>query len=67
MKGRISVPGLLLGAVAALAAGLLVSHYSFAWLLLGMAVGMVIGAGLMRRLPAAERMQTEGMQKGEQR
>ena len=51
MKGKISLPGLLLGAVTALIAGLLVSHYSFAWLILGVALGMLMGSALGRRDP----------------
>lgn len=46
---RISLPGLLLGAFTALATGLLVSHYSFAWLVIGVAVGMVMGVAVARR------------------
>src|SRR6266481_661838 len=61
MKGRISLPGLLLGALTALAAGLLVSHYSFAWLVIGVALGMVMGSALARRSPM------DGLRKGEQR
>jgi hypothetical protein len=62
MKGKISLPGLLLGALTALAAGLLVSHYSLAWLLMGLAVGMVMGAAL------AQRRQSGGvLRKGEPR
>ena len=49
MKGKISLPGLLLGAVTALIAGLLVSHYSFAWLILGVALGMLMGSASGRR------------------
>ena len=44
MKGKFSLPGLLLGAITALAAGLWVSHHSFAWLLIAVAVGLVMGA-----------------------
>jgi hypothetical protein len=62
MKGRISLPGLLLGALTALLAGLLVSHYSFAWLVIGVALGLVMGAALTRRTPA-----DDGLRKGEQR
>jgi len=51
MKLGISFPGLAAGAVTALIAGLLVSHYSLAWLLMGVATGMVIGAALARRGP----------------
>jgi membrane protease YdiL (CAAX protease family) len=61
MRGKISLPGLLLGAITALAAGLLVSHYSFAWLLIGVAVGMVVGVAVMRRGQSGQ-----GLQKGEQ-
>jgi hypothetical protein len=60
MKGKFSLPGLLLGAITALAAGLWVSHHSFAWLLIGIAVGLVMGAAGMRR-QAGQRLQ-----KGEQ-
>jgi uncharacterized membrane protein YccC len=62
MKGTISLPGLLLGACTALVAGLLVSHYSFAWLVIGVALGMVVGAALTRRGP-----DDPGLRKGEQR
>ena len=62
MKGKISLPGLLLGALTALLAGLLVSHYSFAWLVLGVALGMVLGAAMGRRAPA-----DPALTKGEQR
>lgn len=62
MKGTISLPGLVLGALTALAAGLLVSHYSFAWLVVGVAMGMVIGAALARRSQS-----DSGLRKGEQR
>jgi hypothetical protein len=48
MKGKISLPGLLFGALTALAVGLLASHYSLAWLVLGVAVGMIMGAVLAR-------------------
>jgi uncharacterized membrane protein YccC len=61
MKGKISLPGLLLGAIAALAAGLLVSHYSFAWMLIGVAAAMLLGAAVVRRAPGEH-----GVQKGEQ-
>jgi len=49
MRGKISLPGLLLGALMALAAGLLASHYSFAWLILGVALGMLMGSALGQR------------------
>ena len=62
MKGTISLPGLLLGALTALAAGLLVSHYSLAWLVVGVAMGMVIGAALARRS-----QDDSALRKGEQR
>lgn len=62
MKGTISLPGLVLGALTALAAGLLVSHYSFAWLVVGVAMGMVIGAALARRSQSDSRLP-----RGEQR
>lgn len=61
MKGKISLPGLLLGALTALLAGLLVSHYSFAWLVLGVALGMVLGAAMGRRARA-----NPALTKGEQ-
>jgi ABC-type dipeptide/oligopeptide/nickel transport system permease subunit len=48
MNGKISLPGLLFGALTALAVGLLASHYSLAWLVLGVAVGMIMGAVLTR-------------------
>jgi hypothetical protein len=62
MKGKISLPGLLLGAMTALATGLLASQYSFAWLVVGVALGMVMGAVMARRSP-----EDRGLQKGEQR
>lgn len=62
MKDKISFPGLLFGALTALAAGLFVSHYSFAWLVVGVALGMVVGAVMMRRSGAES-----GLRKGEQR
>ncbi|HKD13410.1 MAG TPA: hypothetical protein VKE71_02600 [Candidatus Angelobacter sp.] len=49
MSSKISLPGLVLGALTALAVGLLVSHYSLAWLVIGVAVGMVMGSALSRR------------------
>jgi len=49
MSGKISLPGLVSGALTALAVGLLVSHYSLAWLVIGVAVGMVMGSALSRR------------------
>lgn len=49
MNGKISLPGLLFGALMALVVGLLVSHYSFAWLILGVALGMLMGSALGRR------------------
>lgn len=46
----------------AVVAGLLVSRYSFAWLLLGIAAGIVLGTAL------AQRGQPEsGLRKGEER
>ena len=48
MKLGISFPGLAAGAVTAPIGGLLVSHYSLAWLLMGVAAGMVIGAAFAR-------------------
>ena len=48
MKLGISFPGLAAGAVTALIAGLLVSHYSLAWLLMGVAAETIIGAALAR-------------------
>lgn len=62
MKGRISLSGLLLGAVTALAVGLLVSRYSLTWLVIGVAVGMAMGAALMRRS-----QNERGLPEGEQR
>ena len=62
MKSKVSLPGLLLGAFTALAVALLVSHYSFAWLVLGVALGMIMGAVMARRSP-----ENSGLQKGEQR
>ena len=62
MDGKISLPGLLLGALTALAAGLFVSHYSFAWLVVGVALGMLLGAALGRRSPV-----DVTLPKGEQR
>jgi uncharacterized membrane protein YadS len=62
MKDKISLPGLVFGALTALAAGLLVSHYSFAWLVIGVALGMVIGSALARRSSM-----DPGLRKGEQR
>lgn len=61
MKDKISFPGLLFGALTALAAGLFVSHYSFAWLVVGVALGIVVGAVITRRGPAHA-----GLRKGEQ-
>ena len=58
---KISLPGLLAGAVMALVAGLLISHYSFAWLILGVALGMLMASAAGRRgavnvtLPKGER------------
>lgn len=62
MDGKISLPGLVLGALTALAAGLFVSHYSLAWLVVGVALGMVLGAALAHRGPAEATLR-----KGEQR
>ena len=62
MKGKISLPGLLLGALTALIAGLLISHYSFGWMVLGVALGMLLGSALGRRDPV-----NVGLSKGEQR
>ena len=62
MKGKISLPGVLMGALTALAAGLFVSHYSFAWLVVGVALGMVLGAAVVRRSPV-----DAALRKGEQR
>ncbi len=61
MKAKISLPGLLLGAITALATGLLASQYSLVWLVIGVALGMLVGAVLVRRNPGA------GLRKGEQR
>lgn len=60
MKDRISLPGLVLGASTAILAALLVSHYSFAWLVVGVALGLAIGGALPRHSPAG------GLSKGEQ-
>ncbi|HEY6253005.1 MAG TPA: hypothetical protein VI685_23855 [Candidatus Angelobacter sp.] len=60
MKGKISLPGLLFGALTALVAGLLVSHYSFAWMILGVALGMLMGSALGRRDPVNIRLQKGG-------
>ena len=49
MSSKISLPGLVSGALTALAVGLLVSHYSLAWLVIGVAVGMVMGSALSPR------------------
>ena len=69
MKDKVSLPGLLLGALTALAAGLLVSHYSVAWLVIGVALGMVMGSALARRSPIDSlnpmRRRT-GLRRGEQ-
>lgn len=62
MKGKISLPGLFLGALTALAAGLLVSHYSFAWLVVGVAVGMVMGSAIGRRSPVKAAASKGGQQ-----
>ena len=62
MKGKISLPGLLLGALTALTAGLLISHYSFGWMVLGVALGMLLASALGRRGPVHPRLS-----KGEQR
>ena len=48
MTRKISLPGLVLGAMTAVIASLLVSHYSLAWLLIGIAAGTVVGAALTR-------------------
>lgn len=42
MKGKISLPGLLFGALTAVVAALLVSRYSFGWVVLGVALGMLM-------------------------
>lgn len=51
MKGKISLAGLLCGAVMALIAVLLVNHYSFGWMVLGVALGMLMVSALGRRNP----------------
>lgn len=62
MKSRISLAGLLSGALMAVVAGLLLSRYSFVWLLLGVAAGIVMGPAL------AQRGQPESsLRKGEER
>lgn len=48
MKGKVSLPGLLFGTLAALAVWLLVSHYSLVWLVIGVGVGMAMGAVMAR-------------------
>jgi FtsH-binding integral membrane protein len=62
MKAKVSLAGLVLGAVTAMTVGLLVSHYSFAWLVVGMALGLVMGVSMARRSPTEN-----GLPKGEQR
>lgn len=62
MKGKISLPGLLFGAVLALVAGLLLSHYWFAWLILGVALGMLMASAPGRTGPV-----NVTLPKGEQR
>jgi hypothetical protein len=66
MKGKVSLSGLLFGALTALAAGLLVSHYSLAWLVIGVAVGMLMGAVLARAGRADNATTPLKLRKGEQ-
>ena len=50
MSRKISLPGMLLGAVAAVVAYLLVSRSVIGWILLGMVLGaMAAGAALAQR------------------
>jgi multisubunit Na+/H+ antiporter MnhE subunit len=63
MKGNVSLPGLLLGTLTALAVWLLVSHYSLAWLVIGVGVGMAMGAVMAR---ASRADQGTPLRKGEQ-
>ena len=53
MKRNISFPGLLSGAGTAVLAGLLLSQHSLVWLIVGVAMGMVLGAVLAQ--PGADR------------
>lgn len=63
MKGKVSLPGLLFGTLTALAVWLLVSHYSLAWLVIGVGVGMAMGAVMAR---AGRADQVTPLRKGEQ-
>ena len=63
MKGKVSLPGLLFGTLTAVAVWLLVSHYSLAWLVIGVGVGMAMGA-VMARANRAD--QVTPLRKGEQ-
>ena len=51
MQGRISIPGILLGIVAALSIWLWMNHDSFSRLMIGMILGIPIGVVLLRREP----------------
>jgi hypothetical protein len=51
MQGRISIPGVLLGIVAALWVGLWMHYDSFTRLIIGMILGIPIGVVLLRREP----------------
>lgn len=66
MKSKVSLPGLLFGALVALAAGLLVSHYSLAWLIIGLAVGMLMGVVLARPDRTDDAAAPLKLRKGEQ-
>lgn len=49
MRGKISLPGLVFGALTALVAAVLVSRYSFGWMVLGVALGMLMVSAFGRR------------------
>jgi hypothetical protein len=49
MNGKISLPGLFFGALTAVVAVLLVSRYSFGWMVLGVALGMLMVSAFGRR------------------
>ena len=55
MSRKISLPGMLLGAVAAVVAYLLVSPSAIGWILLGMILGAMAAAAVMaqRNRPSA--------------
>ena len=67
MKSKVSLPGLLFGALTALAAGLMVSHYSLAWLIIGLAVGLLMGVVLARPDHTDDGAAPLKLKKGEQR